>query len=353
MKEIQQQIKNCEIKANRQVSTCHIPKYLSCSENKGKKRSHKQHRGTITQDDNHPESNTAIDHIGESYVARYTWKHKGRPTLKKYKNFTLSVHHKTRLLYPSFQESKTAPEACRSKYNYEKFAQQYQVTVKSYHADNGAFRSKTFQKEIDNKNQQRNFSRVNTQWKNGLVERSQGTLCATELSMLNNAISRREKTIKAELWPFTIQHAATIYNTTKRRSRDYDISRVNARNLTKLICTHYSVRFMFLKDVCKRAHKPLNTQNAQHKRFTLDTFTTNQKQCQWFGTRKQNWFRHNFMSCLTTTSTPSKHPIQTSNKRIRRTTYLKQTDTHMMIHLGTNTHSYSLAWGEQIYTQTT
>jgi hypothetical protein len=28
----------------------------------------------------------------------------------------------------------------------------------------------------------------------------------------------------AELWPFAIQHAATIYNTTKRRSRDYDLS---------------------------------------------------------------------------------------------------------------------------------
>jgi hypothetical protein len=41
MQEIQHQIKNCEIKANRQVATCHIPTCLSCSENKGKERSHK------------------------------------------------------------------------------------------------------------------------------------------------------------------------------------------------------------------------------------------------------------------------------------------------------------------------
>jgi hypothetical protein len=54
MREIQQQIKNGKIKANRQVATCQIPKYLSCSENKGKKRSHKQHHGSITQDDNYP-----------------------------------------------------------------------------------------------------------------------------------------------------------------------------------------------------------------------------------------------------------------------------------------------------------
>jgi hypothetical protein len=123
MKEIQQHIKNCEIKANRQVATCHIPKCLSCSENKGKKRSHKQHRGSITQDDNHPGSNTSIDRVDADNVPGYTWQHKGRPTLKKYKNFKLFVDHKTRLVYPSFQESKTASESCRSKCDYEKFAQ--------------------------------------------------------------------------------------------------------------------------------------------------------------------------------------------------------------------------------------
>jgi hypothetical protein len=51
MKEIQQQIKNCNLKVNRHVAKCQIPKCLSCSENKGKKISHKQHRGSITEGD--------------------------------------------------------------------------------------------------------------------------------------------------------------------------------------------------------------------------------------------------------------------------------------------------------------
>jgi hypothetical protein len=127
----------------------------------------------------------------------------------------LLVDHKAHLVYPSFQESKTASEACRSKCDYEKFAQQYQVTVKSYHADNGAFRYETFQKSIDNKTQQLNFSGVNAQWQNGLVECPNGTLCATARSMLNHAISRWDKTITTELWPFAIQHATAIYSTTK------------------------------------------------------------------------------------------------------------------------------------------
>jgi hypothetical protein len=154
--------------------------------------------------------------VDAANVPGYTWKHKGRPILKKYKNFMLFIDYKTRLVYPSFQESKTASEACRSKYDYEKFAQQYQVTVKSYHADNGAFGSETFQKTNDNKNQHLNLSGVNSQWQNGLVEHSNGKLCPTSRSMINHEISRWDRTITAEQWPFVIQHAATIYNTKKR-----------------------------------------------------------------------------------------------------------------------------------------
>jgi hypothetical protein len=127
----------------------------------------------------------------------------------------LFVDHKTRLVYLSFQESKTASEACRSQCDYETFAKRYKVNVESYHMENGAFHTKTFKKDIENKNQRLNFSGVNAQWKNGLVERSNGTLCSSAGSMINHAISKRDKTITAELWPFAIQHTDTIYNTTK------------------------------------------------------------------------------------------------------------------------------------------
>jgi hypothetical protein len=153
--------------------------------------------------------------MNAAHVPGYTWQHNVRPTLKKYEKIMLFIDHKTRLVYPSFQESKTASEACRSKCDYEKLAQRYQVTVKSYHVENGAFRSETFQKAIDNKNQHLNFRGRNAQWQHGLVERSNCTLCATARSMLNHAISRWDKKIRAKLWPFVIQNAATIYNTTK------------------------------------------------------------------------------------------------------------------------------------------
>jgi hypothetical protein len=83
---------------------------------------------------------------------------------------------------------------------------------------------KYFRNQLKTKNQKLHFSGVNAQWQNGLVERSNGILCAAARSMLNHTISRCDKTITAELWPFAIQHATTIYNTTKRISRDYNLS---------------------------------------------------------------------------------------------------------------------------------
>jgi hypothetical protein len=59
-----------------------ILKCLSCCESKGKKRSHKKHRRSITQEDGKPGSNTSIDHVDAVNVPGYTWQHKGRPTFK-------------------------------------------------------------------------------------------------------------------------------------------------------------------------------------------------------------------------------------------------------------------------------
>jgi hypothetical protein len=67
--------------------------------------------------------------------------------------------------------------------------------------------------------------------------------------MLNHAIYRWDTTITAELWPFSIQHAATIYNITKQRSRNYDLSpweqftgersKLNQTDMHPLLCPIY------------------------------------------------------------------------------------------------------------------
>jgi hypothetical protein len=127
--------------------------------------------------------------------------------------------------------------------------------------------------------------------------------------------------------------------------------RANALNLPTVTCIHYSVQFVYLTNECRRAHRLLNGKNEQHKRFTPDTFITIKNQYQWYGIQRRNWSHHNFMSCSMISSTLSKHPIRTSNKRTQWIAYSKHTDIHTMIHLGMNTHTYSLT-GKQTYTKT-
>jgi hypothetical protein len=88
----------------------------------------------------------------------------------------LFVDHETKLVYPSFQETKTGEESCQSKCDYETFAKRYKVDIETHQADNRAFHMSIFQKEIADKGQELSLSRVNLQCKNGLVEHPHCTL---------------------------------------------------------------------------------------------------------------------------------------------------------------------------------
>jgi hypothetical protein len=122
MQEIQHQIKIGDVKSTQQVALYQISKCQTCCENKIKNRSHKRHLASITAQDEYPGSITSIDHVCTANVPGMTWQYKGQPTLKKYKNFMIFVDRKTKLVHPSFQETKTGKEACRSKHDYETFA---------------------------------------------------------------------------------------------------------------------------------------------------------------------------------------------------------------------------------------
>jgi hypothetical protein len=89
--------------------------------------------------------------------------------------------------------------------------------------------------------------------------------------VLNHAFSRWDKTKTSERCPFAIQHAATIYSTTKRRSRDCDLSpweqltgkrsKLNQTDMHPLFCPVY-----VLDRRMQEGTSPLNGQNEQHKR---------------------------------------------------------------------------------------
>jgi hypothetical protein len=111
-----------------------------------KKRSHKQHQGSIIAKDEYPGSGTSIDHVDAENMPGYTWQYSRQPALKKFKNFVIFADHITILVYPYFQETKSGAEVCRCKRDYETFPKCYNVDIDKYHTDNGAFRTAIFQK---------------------------------------------------------------------------------------------------------------------------------------------------------------------------------------------------------------
>jgi hypothetical protein len=92
-----------------------MPKCQSCCKNKRKKgitqktlkiNNRKRCRSIIEKDED-PGCSALLDHVETANVTGCTLINNGHPILKKHKNFTAFVDHNTKLVYPSFQETKT------------------------------------------------------------------------------------------------------------------------------------------------------------------------------------------------------------------------------------------------------
>jgi hypothetical protein len=176
--------------------------------------------------------------------------------------------------------------------------------------------------------------------------------------MLNDAIFRWDKTIRAELWIFAIQHAATIYNTTKRRYRDYDLipweqftgecSKLDHTDMHSLFCPVYVLdRRMQEGTSPPKWGKKNNTKGLCWSPSSLFKIIPK------VGDPKTRLVSPQFhvMSDDNFDTIKAPDPIRTSNNQTPWITYLKQTYIHMMIHLAMNINTYSLM-GEHTYTQT-
>jgi hypothetical protein len=97
----------------------------------------------------------------------------------------------------------------------------------------------------------------------------------------------------AELWPFAIQHAATIYNKTKRRSRDYELSpweqftgersKLDQTDINPLFCPVY-----VLDRRMQEGTSPPKWIKRTTQKFYLVTFITIQNQSPWYGIPRRN-----------------------------------------------------------------
>ena len=130
----------------------------------------------------------------------------------KYNGGTIFVDHASGFIYSECQVSLNAGETVVSKNAFERFAAEYGIVVKHYHADNHPFQAKDFQESLDHANQKITFSGVGAKHQNGVAERAVQTITKWARAMLLHATIHWPDSANLELWPFAIRHAIFIWN---------------------------------------------------------------------------------------------------------------------------------------------
>ena len=125
---------------------------------------------------------------------------------------TVFVDHFSHLLFVHLQQGATAEETIEAKNVFERYARNYGVTVKHYHADNGIFESNKFQEAVKHSGQNLTFCGVNAHHQNGRAEKKIRDLQEMARTMLLHAQQRWPNAIDTYLWPFAMKMANDISN---------------------------------------------------------------------------------------------------------------------------------------------
>ena len=110
------------------------------------------------------------------------------------------------------QVSLKSGDTIRGKRAYERELRDYGVEVKHYLGDNGVYRSREYQAELQKENQTMNMCGVGAHHQNGTAERTIRTISeAARSTMIHAAIHWPEET-NIDLWPFAIDYVVFIWN---------------------------------------------------------------------------------------------------------------------------------------------
>ena len=131
---------------------------------------------------------------------------------EQYSGGTIYVDEASGLIFSSNQVSLNANETLRGKARFERFAQTCGVDIVSYRGDNGVFKSKMYQDDLQRKKQSIRFSGVGAHHQNGVAERSIRTVSESARSMLIHAAIHWPEETSIHLWPFAMDYAIYVYN---------------------------------------------------------------------------------------------------------------------------------------------
>ena len=152
----------------------------------------------------------------------------GRPmTLSGWNNkekitcFTIFVDSVSHRIHVHFQTSTEACQTLDGKHRLERYAHKFSITIKSFRADNGVFKSQEFMTDIENCNQDISFCGVNAHNQNGIAERHIRTVIEKGRTNFIHAATKWPDALSTELWTYAVNYSVHQWNNTPCKDLQY------------------------------------------------------------------------------------------------------------------------------------
>jgi transposase InsO family protein len=155
----------------------------------------------------------SVDQLVSSTPGLVACIHGGYTTNEKYMGSTVFVDQASDFSYIYHHTSLNSTQTVQAKQAFEAEAKRYGVTIKHHHADNGLFRTKPIEQDMDKKGQTLSFVGVGAHHQNGIAEKRVGDLQRKATTLLLHAQRQWPDAINTHLWPYAIECANEARNT--------------------------------------------------------------------------------------------------------------------------------------------
>ena len=122
--------------------------------------------------------------------------------------------------YIYLQRSITSMETVQAKHSFECLAEDMEICIHHYHADNGWFADKGFVQDCHSQCQGLTYCGVNAHFQNGIAEKKICDLQEQIRTMMLHGLCKWSSMLSVHLWPYGLQMAYNICNSTPCKGSD-------------------------------------------------------------------------------------------------------------------------------------
>jgi hypothetical protein len=224
MHHLQDLIRDGQITArNKKAADCEPPKCAACLLGKMTKRSDgtttvkKKAKPGIKGGDVEPGQCVSVDHYISKTRGRLPHTQGKEAEHRQYQGGTIFCDHMSNYISVQHQVLINGSETVKSKTRFEREAQTFGVQIKSYHADNGIFKSAEFVESLESRSQPIDYSGVGAHHQNGAAEASIRIISDRARAMIVHAAIYWPQEADPNLWGFAMDYATALYNVTPNR----------------------------------------------------------------------------------------------------------------------------------------